>query len=285
VKALRWWILWASCALSACSEPATLLPVVEPGPQPAPSPLPAPEIAPATPDQIGSFPAAPAPRYGVAIFAFPREGSPEAAAHSPEWTARVATLIELQRLGASTLTFTDPLGKDLEQEVARLAASPEAKAVDVLVAGTVTPGGITQLRLLAHDTGKQRGAAKSFFEGLDAGKVLEVTLSDLLKQVHRYWFELDRGENSEVILEVRGLTDPRDIAKLQEALAALPGVRVTRREALEALEGKATVTFKVFLRGDPAAFVAGAAGTEVQSARRRLRLRQAEGLRFDAIYE
>ena len=236
MKARHCWILWASWALSACSESA-LLPVVEPGPQPAPAPVPSREIAPPTPDQIGSFPPAAAPRYGVAIFAFPRDGSPEAAAHSPEWTARVATLIELQRLGASTLTFADPVGKDMEQEVARLAASPQAKAVDVLVAGTVTPGGITQLRLLALDTGKQKGAAKSYFEGPDAGKVLEVALGDILKQVHRYWFELDRGENSEVIFVVRGLTDPRDIAKLQEALAALPGVRVTRREDLAAQEG------------------------------------------------
>jgi hypothetical protein len=221
----------------------------------------------------------------VAIFAFPREGSSEAAAHSPEWTAKVSTVIELQRLSASTLTFSDPLGKDLESEAARLAASPEARAVDVLVTGTVAPGGITQLRLLAQDTGKQKGAGRSFFEGPDPGKVLDVALSDLLKQVHRYWFELDRGENSECVLEVRGITDPRDVAKLQEALAALPGARVTRREALAAHEGKATVTFKVFLRGDPAAFVAEVGRTEVQSAGRKLRLRQAEGPRFDTVYE
>jgi hypothetical protein len=183
------------------------------------------------------------------------------------------------------LTFPESLGKEIEQGAARLAARPEAKAVDVLVAGTVAPGGMTQIRLLALDTQKQRVTGKSEFEGPDAGKVLEVALSDILRQTHRYWFELDRGEISEIPVEVRGLTDPQDIIKLQEALAAIPGARVTRREALSAQAGKATVTFKVFLHGDGAAFLAEVARTELQTSGRRLRLRQAEGQRFDAIYE
>jgi len=249
-------ILLVTLGLSCASQ--STIPVIEPPAPPPPSPSaggwPAPQLATAPiVHEIGRLPEMPMPRFVVSIFALPRGAAGGDAAYSPDSTVAVVNRLELNRISASPLAQAGTLAQDIEKGTAELSAQPAAKAADILIAGSVAPGGNTQVRLFARDTRDGRLAARSEFEG-EPTLALEKAVDDAVAQVNRYWFELHRGKYSSVRADARGLRSDAEIGALHREIAAIPGVQLTRHisTAVEAPD-TATAGFQVTFDGDPKA--------------------------------
>ncbi|HVR75493.1 MAG TPA: hypothetical protein VMT52_14250, partial [Planctomycetota bacterium] len=180
----RAWPLSAAASLSTTLVLVSCAPATIPVIDPLPPPPPGADVrtgdqflAPPVPREIGKLPEAPQPRFGAALFEYPRSGPGSTAQHSPVRTAELANRLELSRLFARAIRLeSSPVieaGADLSSSGARLAAEPDAKGVDILVSGTILSGGNTEVRLVAHDTRDGRLVARSEFEGGDPGAVLD----------------------------------------------------------------------------------------------------------------
>ena len=105
------------------------------------------------------------------------------------------------------------------------------------------------MRIVALDNEKNRIAGRSGFEGRSASAALHRTLEDILDQVHTYWADLERGENSELRIVVHGIKSEEDVPRLQKAISELPGVKTVRREHLAVQAGVAAIVFRTFFEG------------------------------------
>ncbi len=244
------------------------LPVIESPPPPpprAPSDAPKPFAGSPPGRTIGSLPQMPVPRFAVSIFAFPPSGPGADAVYSPERSATVATRFDLNHVTANPLAQTGTLTGDLEQATAPLAMDPSAKVADILLAGAIQPGGNTQVRLFARDTRDGRLVARSEFEG-ESSAVLARAVDDAFQQVNRYWFELARGQLSQVRVEVSGLRADSEIGLLQNAMAALSGVRLVRHEETRVEGETAWAAYRLTLEGASEAIGEGLAKLSWPSA-------------------
>jgi len=240
------------CLALACGCAAPSLPVLEP---PAPPPPPAasegapPQASPAPGRIVGSLPQLPPPRFAVAVFALPAGAAPLAEApYSPEWTTQVLNRLDINKLSARALDAKGPLAGGLDAGTAALAGSQEAKSADVLISGTVLPGSTAQVRLLLHDTKYARLIGRAEFEG-DLQGALDRAVEDAFEQVSRYWFELARGTLTSLLVEVSGFRTEPEIAAVQDAIAGLPGVKLTRHAGTVVGGGSAIASYQVTLEG------------------------------------
>ncbi|MBI4605173.1 MAG: hypothetical protein HY721_24680 [Planctomycetes bacterium] len=289
-RSSRWPAALLAAGLAGCGAPP--IPVVEPGPPPTAAPLAPPSspqaVAPPR-AEIGRFPEAPAPRFGIAVFVPPREGGGPPA-YSGEWTNVLVNRLELHRVAARAVPREgQSLEGDLERAAASVAAHVPPGTCDVLVAGTVAPSGTVQARLVSLDlgAGPPRLVARSEFEGDDVDAVIGKALEDALDETRRWWFERHRGQDAEVRVEARGLRAQEDIARLHEALAAVPGVHLVRHAATAVPlgGGAATAGFQVFFHGPAEIFLTRAAQASWRSGGRAARLRHVGAGAFEAAYE
>jgi hypothetical protein len=243
-------------------------------------------------EQIGNFREAPSPRFGVAIFAFPREQASVEAAYSPEWTARIVNRLDWNHLSAVAVGSADrTVTEDVEKAGADLGRSLDAKAIDVLLVGTILPGGNAQARLALFDPGSPRSAGgsgffgRSEFEGGNDEAVVYHAVDEAIAKVNHYWVELRRGEDAEARLEVSGLQSPGDIPTILEKLAAIPNVHVTRHESTAMAAGSAAAGYHLYFQGDPESLLKQAALVQWKSGSQSVRLTRLDALHFKAVYE
>ncbi len=225
----------------------------------------------------------PLPRFGVSMYRLPGGLPGGDGVYEKEVTNSVVTRLDFNRIPAVAIEQKEPLAPDLEKATAALATAPGAKDVDVLVAGLVSPGGNTQVRIFSRDTRDGRLIARSEFEG-EPNAAMQRAVDDAFAQVNRYWFELHRGQFSSIRLVVRGLRADADVAGLYQALAGVSGVQLTRHISTAAEKDVAVASFQVIFDGPPEAFATHAGGLQWKSGGQTVRLEQGEGFTFGAVY-
>lgn len=232
---------------------------------------------------VGTLPAMPPPRYAVAVFALPAGATSGDAAPSPEWTARLLNRLDTNRVPASALAVTGPLA-DLNAGTLALATSEAARTSDILIAGTLAPGAVAQIRLLLRDTRDGRQIGRAEFEGL-VDPAVDSAIEDAVLQVNRYWFELGRGQFESLRLDVLGLRTEPEISSLQDAIAALAGVKVTRHAGTAVNEGAANVSYELTLDGSPDEVLEQVTKIQWPVAEKTARLVRVASVVFRAAYD